>query len=173
MWVSAGINVSLYTRLGILYALGCLLDFMILHISIEGLKNIRLPSTPALRSHGFAKTNFTHLISLYFGGDSSVVNDLWGQKVKLDVGVCYFGTTTNKSSAFHVGCCSITLWEIDVVSEMIVIFIRQTCLFTRNVTGVMWLMSFFSGSESSFDYLSWLSPTTRNQAVNIIYQDHQ
>lgn len=87
-----------------------------------------MPSTPALRSHGFAKTSFTHLISLYFGGDSSVVNDLWGQKVKLDVGVRYFGTTTNKSSAFHVGCCSITLWEIDVVSEMIVILIRQAYL---------------------------------------------
>lgn len=57
--------------------------------------------------------------------------------MKLDVGVCYFGTTTNKTPAFQVGCCSITLWEIDVVSEMIEIFIRQACLFTRNATGVM------------------------------------
>lgn len=48
-----------------------------------------------------------------------MVDDLRGQKVKLDVGVCDMWTTADESSALQVSCCSIAWGRIAMVSKMV------------------------------------------------------
>lgn len=61
-----------------------------------------------LDRQAFKKPPHTHLISLYLGGDSSVVDDLRWQEVELDVGMGDVWATTDETAALQVGCCSIT-----------------------------------------------------------------
>lgn len=61
----------------------------------------------------------TYLISLYFGSNSSVIDDLRGQEVKLDVWVCDMRPTTDEASTLQMGCCSIAYGTITKVSEIV------------------------------------------------------
>lgn len=65
------------------------------------------------------KSCHTHLIRLYLGGNSSVVYDLKGQEVELDVGVCDTWLTADEPSTLQVGCCAITYGTIIMLGEKV------------------------------------------------------
>lgn len=72
-----------------------------------------------MTNHSHLNTSHTHLIRLDLGGNSSVVDDLRGQEVKLDVGVCDVWPTADETSTLQVGCCSITYGTVIMVSEKV------------------------------------------------------